>query len=354
MNSVALRPPKLETPRVSALRVAIAYDGSTVPARNGEAHDLVSRGAVTEVAEAVGAALAGRGHDIVKVGIDFDLAASLERLRAGRPDVIFNLCEGLSDISAHEIGVAAIFDILGIPYTGSGPVPLSLALNKARTKEVLAYHGVRTAKHLALESAAFEWDDKIDFPIIVKPLHEDASVGITAESVVHDLDALRARVDYVVKTYAQPALVEAYIAGRELNVAVVGNDPPEVLPISEIDFSLIPKGQPKIVSYKAKWLEDSPEYRGTVPMCPAKLEPEVEARVKATALKAYQLVGCRDYARVDMRLSRGKVPYVLEVNPNPDLSPDAGLVRAAKVRGWAYDELVHRIVDMALTRRRAR
>ncbi|MBI5369096.1 MAG: D-alanine--D-alanine ligase [Planctomycetes bacterium] len=335
---------------MAALRIALAYDASVVPAQNGEAHDEIARGAVVDVAQAIGAALAGLGHDVVKVGIDFDLGATVARLRAAAPDVVFNLCESLSDISAHEIGVAAVFDILGIPYTGSGPVALSLALHKARTKEILAYHGVRTAKHLVLESADFAWEDTIDFPIIVKPAHEDASVGISADSVVADLDALRARVEYVVKTYAQPALVETYIAGRELNVAVVGNDPPEVLPISEIDFSSLPKGQPKIVSYKAKWLEDSPEYKGTAPICPAKLEFEVEARVRATALKAYKLVGCRDYARVDMRLSRGKVPYVLEVNPNPDLSPDAGLPRAARVRGWEYPELVQRIVDFARAR----
>lgn len=339
---------------METLRIALVYDACTVPVITGEPHDALSRGAVTEVAEGISAALVGHGHEVVKVGVDFDLAGFLARLRDARPDVIFNLCEGISDVSAYEISVAAVFEILGIPYTGSDPVALSLALHKARTKEVLAYNGVRTAKHLVLDAADLEWDDKIEFPIIVKPLHEDASVGISADSVVSDLDALRARVDYVVKTYGQPALVESYIAGRELNVAVFGNDAPEVLPISEIDFTLIPKGQPKIVSYKAKWIEDSPEYRGTSPICPAKLEPEVEARVRATALKAYRLVGCRDYARVDIRLSRGKVPYVLEVNPNPDLSPDSGLARSAGVRGWAYNDLMQRIVEMALARRRAR
>jgi D-alanine-D-alanine ligase len=127
--------------------------------------------------------------------------------------------------------------------------------------------------------------------------------------------------------------VEEYIEGRELNVAILGDVHPEVLPISEIDFSALPEGMPKIVTYNAKWMHNTPEFVGTVGKCPAILPADVEARVKATAFSAFKLMGCRDYARVDIRMSKENVPYVIEVNPNPDISEDAGFMRSAKSSG---------------------
>jgi D-alanine-D-alanine ligase len=200
-------------------------------------------------------------------------------------------------------------------------------------------------------AAAISMDDlQLRLPLIVKPSGEDASVGIENSSVVHDIESLRDRVAYIIKTFTEPALVEEYIEGRELNVAIIGNKHPVILPISEIDFSKLPPGYPKIVTYNAKWVEGTAEYLGTVGTCPAKLSPDVEKRVRDVALKAYQLLEIRDYARVDIRLDASNTPFVLEVNPNPDISQDTGFVRSARAAGMTFEDMIAKIVETALER----
>jgi D-alanine-D-alanine ligase len=181
-------------------------------------------------------------------------------------------------------------------------------------------------------------------------MREDASIGIENSSVVYDLESLRQRVATVLKTYNQPSLVEEYIEGRELNVAIIGNEKPVILPISEIDFSKLPPGYPKIVTYNAKWVEGSVEYSGTVGTCPANLEPNIAQQVREVALKAYLLMDVRDFARIDIRLSSQGVPYVLEVNPNPDISRDAGFSRSARTAGMTWEDLLEKIIETALAR----
>ncbi len=181
-------------------------------------------------------------------------------------------------------------------------------------------------------------------------MHEDASLGINAGSVCHDLAHLERQVAYIHDVYKQDALVEEYLDGREFNVSIMGDREPEVLAISEIDFSAMPEGEPRIVSYRAKWDEDSAVYIGTVPICPAEIPKRLENRIRDIALRSYQCVGCRDYGRVDMRSdARGNI-YVLEVNPNPDISPKAGFARAARAAGYTYAEMVVRITQFALER----
>jgi D-alanine-D-alanine ligase len=167
---------------------------------------------------------------------------------------------------------------------------------------------------------------------------------------VHDIESLRHRVAFIVTTYNQPALVEEYIEGRELNVAIIGNERLTVLPISEIDFSKLPPNYPKIVTYNAKWVEGTAEYVGTVGTCPAKLTPEVEQRVRDIARQAYKLMEIRDYARVDIRLDASNTPYVLEVNPNPDISRDTGFARSARAAGMTFEDMLANIIETALER----
>lgn len=195
-------------------------------------------------------------------------------------------------------------------------------------------------------------DLQLSFPLIVKPSSEDASIGIENASVVKDFDSLRKRIENVVNVLNQPALVEEYIEGRELNVAVVGNDKPVVLPISEIDFSKLPPDYPCIVTYNAKWVEGTAEFVGTVGTCPTNLEPELEKLIRQIALKAYQLMEIRDYARVDIRLDTDNIPVVLEVNPNPNISHDAGFARSARAAGLTYEEMITKIAEYALERSR--
>jgi D-alanine-D-alanine ligase len=168
--------------------------------------------------------------------------------------------------------------------------------------------------------------------------------------VCHTAKQLEKQILYIHQVYGQEALVEEYLDGREFNVSVVGDRDPEVLAISEINFSGLPENEPRIVSYRAKWDEESPMYSFTVPICPADVTKRVENRIKNIAVRSYQCIGCRDYARIDMRTdSRGSI-YVLEVNPNPDISPKAGFARAARAAGYTYSDIILRISAAAVER----
>jgi D-alanine-D-alanine ligase len=306
-----------------------------------------------EEMEDIKGALESVGYRTSIMNVNGDTFRLLDYLRSERPDVIFNLVECVENEALQEMHVAGVYELLKIPYTGAGPFALGTALNKPRVKEILGFHGILTPRF-----QVFGLTEKITpreemcFPLIVKPSREDASVGISDASVVYSLGDLRKRVRFIHQEFDQPALVEEYIRGRELNVAIIGNTRPTVLPISEIDFSGLHEGMEKIVSYAAKWMEGTVAFEGTKGVCPAKLPHDVEARMRETALRCYRLIGCRDYARVDFRLSEEGVPYVLEVNPNPDISDDAGFARSAKAAGMSFNQVVTRIVELALERAR--
>ncbi|CUU03348.1 D-alanine-D-alanine ligase [Candidatus Thermokryptus mobilis] len=268
-----------------------------------------------------------------------------------KTDLIYNFCEIVESESQEEIFAAGIYELLKIPYTGATPMTLGLCLDKAKTKIMLSHYGIPTAK-FDLFNEGIDGYKKINlqFPVIVKPVHEDASAGINEKSVVYNWKELEERVEYIVKMFKQPALVEEFIDGREVNVAILGNNPPVVLPISEIDFSRLPSHLPKIVSYEAKWIPNTDYYEKTIPICPAPLEPELENKIKDIALSCYKIMGCRDYARVDIRIDKEGNPYVLEVNPNPDLSRNAGFMRSASVYGLTPEETIVKIAEIAIER----
>jgi len=275
-----------------------------------------------------------------------DVRILIDSLELFRPDIVVNLCEGIYGHSQLEMNMAALLELLRIPYTGSPPLTLGICQNKGLTKYVLRANGIPTPDYQILESYK-AWKGGIDFPLIVKPLREDASLGITRKSFVRTDKELKVQVDYINRRYKQPALVEKYIDGRELNVSILGYEKPRILPISEIIFKF--KDEPKIIDYSAKWLKRSKEYKDTKPVCPAKLTPSLEKIVKKTALKAYRLLSCRDYARIDIRL-KDDVPFVVEANANPDISLDAGFVRSLKVAGISYERFIGEIISYAVQR----
>ncbi len=190
----------------------------------------------------------------------------------------------------------------------------------------------------------------LPFPLIVKPSREDASVGIDFDSVVHDRHGLgRRRCSPVLQRFSQPALVERFIAGREIYVPLLGNRPRRALPLTEIRFGQAFEGQPRIVSYKAKWETESPECIDS-PSVQAELDAVTEARLVKTAQAAFDALECRDYGRVDLRLSEDGEPYVIDINPNCDLHPSAGFAKSARAAGMDYRQLAHRLVEIALER----
>jgi len=333
------------------MRVAVCFNTVPPVAGKGESLDRISEEGAEAEARSVAAALRERGHEVVMIALRDRIDDFIAELRACASDVIFNLCEGFWGESRREMHVAAIYDLLGNAYTGSAPLCLGLTQDKARTKDILRQHGLPTPKSVLVRPGEkFPRLGDLTYPLFVKPRYEDASLGITTDSIVANEKALLKRVAYIHATYRQGALVEEYIDGREFNVAIFGNAPAQVLPISEIRFA---KGLDRpIVSYAGKWLEGSPEYTATEPICPARLSAKDELLISHLALRAYKLLECRDYARVDIRM-REHTPYILEINANPDISPDAGLARSARIGGHPYSDLIEQVLGMALKRKEA-
>jgi D-alanine-D-alanine ligase len=333
--------------------MALASSSASITSVVGNVIDLSEIGVVEE-RERMQEALQQKGYRTSLFNINGDIKRLIKFLEEMKIDLVFNLCESLRGQAINEMHVAGIYELMNVPYTGAAPLALGTCLNKVRTKVILDAHGISTARHALYKRAEeINLDDlRLSFPMIVKPSREDASIGIENSSVVFDIESLRQRVVFVVKTYNQPALVEEYIEGRELNVAIIGNEQPTILPISEIDFSKLPPYYPKIVTYNAKWVEGTAEYIGTVGTCPAKLTPEVEQRVRDIARQAYTLMEIRDYARVDIRLDTSNTPYVLEVNPNPDISRDTGFARSARAAGMTFEDMLAKIIETALERTR--
>ena len=287
------------------------------------------------------------GFDTKTLNIKDDIYVLLDEVKKNPPDVIFNFVEIYKDRPRLEMNIVGLYELLGIPYTGAPALTLANCQNKFLTKKLLNYHGINTSKFQLFKELPSEIKLQVKFPLIVKPAYEDASVGIENESIVNNIDALRKRLEYVFKYFIQPALVEEFIEGREFNVSVVGDLKPKVLPISEIDFSRMPDNLHNIVSYQAKWDPQHESYHKTIPICPAKIPMRLEKKLKETALKAFKVMGARDYSRVDMRVTSDEEVYVLEVNPNPDLTEGAGFMRSAHAAGLSYAKALKKIVLLA-------
>lgn len=342
----------------------VIYDDGVTDIDEVEGPIDMSEYGVLDELESVQRALLPSGHDTKIVAVALDVYKLIDELRDDRPDMIFNLCESFDGDPTQEMNVASLFELLKIPYTGSRALTLGLALNKWRVKEILNYYDIPTAPHYVCKNPV-EFNQngfskvKDKFPLIVKPSREDASIGIENKSVVYDEAELKTRIEYIIDEYKQPALIEQFIDGREINVSVVGNVVKDesdliVFPISEIDFSDMPSDYQKIVSYNSKWMYKTVEFAGTKAVCPAKdLSPELEKAIQETAKKVYRIIGASDYARVDFRV-KDNIPYVLEMNPNPDISSnvdeDTGFTRSGKAYGWSYEELIQNIIKYAADR----
>ncbi|MGH7674453.1 MAG: D-alanine--D-alanine ligase family protein, partial [Gemmatimonadales bacterium] len=275
-------------------------------------------------------------------------------LAAASPDLVFNMAEGLHGPN-RESHVPAICEFLGVAYTGSDPLTLSLALHKARTKEVRAYRGVPTAPFALVERPTDLDRIRLRYPLFVKPVAEGSGKGIFVENLCAGPAELRDRVRALLERYAQPVLVEAYLPGPEFTVAILGNGADaRCLPVVGFDFGTLPAGVPPIYGYEAKWVWDRPERPLAIFECPARVPPALLREIEQTALDAYQALGCRDWCRVDLRVDRFGVPNVVELNPIPGIIPDPAMnscfPKAARAAGMTYDELIQEVVRIAWRR----
>lgn len=332
------------------LKIAILYN-LFERLQKGEEKDILAEESVIEEIGAVEEAIHSLNYECFTLAIKDEIFTIIHWLKEIRPDVVFNLCESVFGNASLEMNIPAMLDLFRIPYTGSSSLTLGLCQDKGKVKDILSSQGILTPRYKIFDRGADHIEEDV-FPVIVKPLHEDGSLGISKDSVVYDNESLRNRIRYVIEKYKQPALVEEFIDGRELNISLLEtNGSLEVLPISEIDYSDFPEGVPKICGYEAKWVTESIEYQRSRPICPAPLDWVLKKRVEYIATKVFSLFGCRDYARVDMRVNNEGEIFVLEINPNPDISLQSGFARSIKAKGMSYDEFIGCLIEKALQRK---
>ncbi len=322
-------------------RVAIVYNQP-----QHSRYDIRGEGAavngVLKAVDAVRNALVELEFEVALIPLKLPLEEAAESLNILDADIVFNLFEGFCGQPETEAFVPEVCDRRAIPYTGCPGEVLRLALDKVKTKEKLIECGIATPDFQLLNPRTFHLF-RLNYPCIVKPLGEDASHGITARSVVYNADTMEEQVTRVSDAYGGSALVEEFADGREFNTTVLGGS---VLPVSEIAY-LLPTGMPRLLTYEAKWQQQSLYYKGTKAVCPACINEDEQKTIARIALAAYKAIGCRGYARVDMRLDGNGKLKVLEVNPNPDISPGEGAARQAGIAGLSYTGFIKKIVALA-------
>jgi len=327
-------------------RVAVLYNAPSLPPDHP---DHSSEADVVEVAHAVAGSLCDRGYDAAPLPASPPVVDLVRNLADFAPDVVFNLIEGFGGSSGGEGHVSGLLELLGLPYTGCPPEAQMLGHSKGKTKALLRGLGLPTAPFAVVEAGEPVPDWPGPWPALVKPESEDASLGIDQRSVVESPGALALAVERLRASHPGGLLIEAYLPGREFNVGVLALPVPEALPVAEIVYE-VPQGAWPILTYAAKWAEGSAEDLASRPRCPAEVDAELVGRLSRLAVAAFRATGCRDYARVDFRLDGEGSPMILEVNPNPDIGPEAGLARAIRAQGLDHGATLARLVEQAIGR----
>ena len=316
------------------------------PPSPAPADDLYAEWDDIHTIRAVESALATR-HQVSLVNADLDAFAAFRELK---PDLVFNIAEGLHGAS-REAQIPAMLDMLGIPYTGSDPVTLGNCLDKRRTKEILSYHRIPTPRFVTVDTPA-QLPGRLRYPLMVKPVLEGSSKGVTDKALVSDRKALARQVEWVLDTYRQSALVEEFLPGREFTVALLGNGTSlRVLPIVEINFDTLPAGVNPIYSFEAKWLWDQEDDPLQIFTCPARLEPLLQKQIEEICRRAFTVMGCRDWCRIDVRLDTRGLPAIIELNPLPGILPrpeqNSCFPKAARAAGLSYEQMILAVVEAA-------
>jgi len=279
---------------------------------------------------------------------------AFSKLKELKPDIVFNFAEGLIGVN-RESHIPAMLEMLQIPYLGSDPLTLGICLDKSRAKEILTYHKIPNAKFLVADNIKDITKVNFGFPLIVKPISEGSSKGIFSSSLVKNTKELEDEVNRIVSSYNQSALIEEFLPGREFTVAVLGNgNDAQVLPIIEIRYDDFPKDVLPLYSYEAKWILDTKENKFDVFECPANLDKNLEEQIKDIVLRTYNILKCRDWSRIDVRLDKNNVPNIIEINPLPGIMPDpnenSSFPKAARAAGMDFNQLIQSALYSAAKR----
>lgn len=329
--------------------IAIVYN-QPQPSRYDKNKETKAVTGILPCVEAVHQALLKLKYSVTVIPLSPPCESIGDTLKSLDVSLVFNLFEGFPGEPETEALVPEVLSEIRIPYTGCSAATLRKALDKFGVKKSLRATGIPTPDFQLLSPQKIHLF-RLSFPCIVKPSREDASHGITPESVVNDEISLQQRVKMIYENYGNQAIIEEFINGREFNVTVLGNTHPEVLPVSEIVYTLPPE-MPPILTYEAKWEPDSVYYKNTQVVCPAKIRPKERESIQKTALSAFRLLGCSGYARVDMRMDSEQRLNVIEINPNPDISPGAGVARQAAAGNMSYEKLIEKIIKLGWERKK--
>jgi D-alanine-D-alanine ligase len=360
------------------VKIALVYNGIGQDMLLQEPLDRTAEFDSPQTIETLRRAITVLGHEVLLIEADEN---AYQRLRTSGVDLVFNIAEGLRG-EDREAQIPAMLEMLGIPYTGSGPLSLALCLHKGKAKEILSWHGIPTPKFQVISHTQEQLAAALQFPLIVKLLHEGSSMGLSYASVVETPQALAERIAYLFHTYAQPVLLEQFIDGREFTVPVLGNAPPRALPVIEVLF----RGPRKITLFQPDdavirmlaqvrrqrlatplsfWLNPSQEQvllhtedgaelavpvALTESVCPAKIPDTFAKALQDTALRAFRALECRDWCRVDLRVGADGLPQVLELNPIAGLDPTYWFPRSAQAAGMDYPQLIQAILEAARQR----
>jgi len=344
--------------RTMTARAGTAVGGRAATAATADVDDIYAEWDAPETIAAVERALSGLG-EVVRLEANADFP---QRLRETRPDIVFNMAEGLTGQN-REAHVPAICEFFGVPYSGSDPFTLSLCLHKARTKQMLQFYGIPTAPFALVDSLAetkaVRKANLLRYPLFAKPVQEGSSKGITERNFIRDGDELLACVSELLDAYEQPVLLEEFLPGAEFTCGVIGNGrEARVLPLVGIRFDALPEGALPIYGFEAKWIWDTPDRPLQMFECPAKVNDSLRAAIEAVTLRAYGALGCRDWSRIDVRLDAKGIPNIVEINPLPGILPNpednSCLPKAARAAGMGYDELIQSCVLAAAKRQGVR
>jgi len=331
-----------------SFQIAILFN-EDVQITKGDPQDLLAVQYTVTATQNLYEALASLGYPVTKLAVRGNLE-ELEDILCSVPPkdtFIFNNCDGFNGSNLGAVDVIRLIERMGFKHTGAAADSIEMCIDKPHSKERLIQFGVPTPRFQVFERAEGEFH--LEFPVIVKPSVEDASMGINLDSVVSNMECLFHKIAYILEKYEQPAMVEEFVCGRELAVAMWGNDAVEILPIAEEDFSWVVNPLEQLLTYESKWKTDSPYYQNIPARVPAALYRKEVQEVKKAAEGSFRAMGLRDFGRVDIRFNNG-IPYVIDINELPDLSPDAGFWNSARASGITYPQMVERILTYALKR----